>query len=26
MSKPVAVEAEPPPVMRYLSLVNDSAR
>jgi hypothetical protein len=26
MSKPVAVETEPPPVMRYLSLVNELAR
>jgi hypothetical protein len=25
-SKPVAVETEPPPVMRYLSLVNQLAR
>ncbi|WP_068175866.1 hypothetical protein [Mycobacterium sp. UM_CSW] len=24
MSKPVAVETEPPPVMRYLSLISDS--
>jgi hypothetical protein len=26
MSKPVAVETNPPPVMRYLSLVNEMAR
>jgi hypothetical protein len=26
MSKPVAVETEPPPVMRYLSLVNELTR
>jgi hypothetical protein len=26
MSKPVAVETQPPPVMRYLSLVNELAR
>ena len=26
MSKPVAVEMEPPPVMRYLSLVNELTR
>ncbi len=26
MSKPVAIDMEPPPVMRYLSLVNEFAR
>jgi hypothetical protein len=26
MSKPVAVETNPPPVMRYLSLINELAR
>jgi hypothetical protein len=26
MSKPVAVETELPPVMRYLSLINELAR
>jgi len=26
MSKPVAVDMEPPPVMRYLSLVNELTR
>ncbi|OMC46770.1 hypothetical protein A5745_19980 [Mycobacterium sp. IS-2888] len=26
MSKPVAVQTDPPPVMRYLSLVNELAR
>jgi hypothetical protein len=26
MSKPVAVETEPPPVMRYLSLVSELSR
>jgi hypothetical protein len=26
MSKPVGVETQPPPVMRYLSLVNEVSR